>query len=72
MDNWSDDGGQQMKIHIDEDINAYAYTEAAAENAGATAGAKSGALNLGVAGAPVAITKANIMDGVGGLRYCNG
>jgi hypothetical protein len=62
MDNWSDDGGQQMKIHIDEDINAYAYTEAAAENAGATAGAKSGALNLGVAGAPVAITKANIMD----------
>ena len=51
-----------MKIHIDEDINAYAYTEAAAENAGATAGAKSGSLNLGAAGAPVEITKANILD----------
>lgn len=62
MDNWSDDGGQQMSIHIDTDVNAYAYTEAAAENAGATAGAKSGSINLGEAGAPVAITKANIMD----------
>lgn len=62
MDNWSDDGGQQMSIHIDTDVNAYAYTEAAAENAGAAAGAKSGALNLGAAGAPVAVTKANIMD----------
>ena len=62
MDNWSDDGGQQMSIHIDTDVNAYAYTEVAAENAGATAGAKSGALNLGEAGAPVAVTKANIMD----------
>jgi hypothetical protein len=62
MDNWSDDGGQQMGIAIDTDVNAYAYTEAAAANAGATAGAKSGSLNLGEAGAPVAITKANILD----------
>lgn len=62
MDNWSDDGGQQMGIAIDTDVNAYAYTEAAAANAGATAGAKSGSLNLGAAGAPVAITKANILD----------
>lgn len=62
MDSWSDDGGQQMGIAIDADINAYAYTEAAAANAGAAAGAKSGSLNLGEAGAPVAITKANILD----------
>jgi len=62
MNNWSDDGGEQMKIVIDENINAYAYTEAAAANAGAAAGAKSGALNLGAAGAPVVITKANILD----------
>jgi len=62
MDNWSEDGGQQMGIAIDTDINAYSYTEAAAANAGAAAGAKSGSLNLGEAGAPVAITKANILD----------
>jgi hypothetical protein len=62
MDNWSDDGGQQMSIQIDTDVNAYAYTEAAAANAGAAAGAKSGSLNLGAAGAPVVITKANILD----------
>lgn len=62
MDDWSDDAGQGMKIEIDTDINAYAYTEVAAENAGATAGAKSGSLNLGAAGAPVSITKSNILD----------
>ena len=62
MEGWSDDAGQQMKIAIDKDISAYAYTEAAAENAGATAGVESGSLNLGVAGTPVAITKTNILD----------
>jgi len=62
MDDWSDDAGQQMKIAIDKDISSYAYTEAAAENAGATAGVESGSLNLGVAGTPVAITKTNILD----------
>jgi len=62
MDDWSNDAGQGMKIEIDTDINAYAYTEVAAANAGATAGVKSGSLNLGSATAPVAITKANILD----------
>lgn len=62
MDDWSDDGGEQMSIEIDTNVNAYAYTEAAAANAGATAGAKSGSLNLGEAGAPVVITKSNILD----------
>ncbi len=62
MDDWSDDGGQQLKIVIDTDINAYAYTEVAAENAGATAGVKSGNINLGAAGAPVSITKDNVLD----------
>lgn len=62
MDNWSDDGGEQMSIEIDTNVNAYAYTEAAAANAGSAAGAKSGSLNLGASGAPVVITKANILD----------
>jgi hypothetical protein len=51
-----------MKIEVDTNINAYGYTEVAAENAGATAGKKSSSFNLGVAGAPLAITKANILD----------
>jgi hypothetical protein len=62
MDNWSDDAGQQMKIAIDTQILGDVYADVAAENAGATAGVKSGSYNLGKAGAPVAITKANIMD----------
>lgn len=62
MDDWSDDSAQQMKIAIDKDVLAYAYTEVATENAGATAGVTSGDLNMGEAGAPVAITKTNILD----------
>nr|WP_299241391.1 P22 phage major capsid protein family protein [uncultured Halomonas sp.] len=62
MDDWSDDAGQQMKIEIDTDLLGRHYADAAAENAGATAGAKSGSYNLGAAGAPVAITKANVLD----------
>ncbi|KXS55174.1 MAG: hypothetical protein AWU57_429 [Marinobacter sp. T13-3] len=62
MDNWSDDAGQQMKIAIDTQILGDVYADVAAENTGAAAGVKSGSYNLGEAGAPVAITKANIMD----------
>lgn len=62
MDDWSNDAGEQMSIAIDTDVHAYAYTEAAAANAGATAGAKSGDIDLGAAGAPLSVTKANILD----------
>lgn len=62
MDNWSDDAGQQMKIAIDKVILGDVYSDAAAENAGGTAGAESGSIDMGAAGAPVSVTKANIMD----------
>ena len=62
MDNWSDDGGQQMKIAIDQVILGDVYSDVAAENTGPSAGAKSSSFNLGEAGAPVAINKSNIMD----------
>ena len=62
MDDWSDDAGQQMKIAIDSVILGDVYADAAAENAGAAAGVESGAVNLGAAGAPVAVTKTNILD----------
>lgn len=62
MDKWSEDGGEQMKIAIDTDILATIYAEVAAENQGATAGKESQAFDLGATGAPVALTKANIVD----------
>ncbi|WP_347506195.1 hypothetical protein [Pseudomonas anguilliseptica] len=62
MDEFSDDGGEQMKIAIDTDLLARHYADAAASNSGANADVKSGGFNLGVAGAPVAITKDNILD----------
>lgn len=62
MDEFSSDGGEQMKIAIDTDIMARHYADADAENAGATAGAKSGNINLGTATAPVVVTKDNVLD----------
>ena len=62
MDEFSNDGGEQMKIAIDTDILASHYADAAAENAGATAGVKSASYNMGAAGAPVEITKTNVLD----------
>ena len=62
MDDWSEDGGQQMKIAIDGTILAEVYADAAAENAGDSAGRESGAYNLGTTGSPVEITKENILD----------
>ncbi|WP_110647603.1 P22 phage major capsid protein family protein [Salinicola peritrichatus] len=62
MDDWSDDAGQQMKIHIDTNLLGKHYADAAAENSGSGAGAKSGSYDLGEAGAPVGITRDNILD----------
>lgn len=62
MNDWSNDGGEQMKIAVDSDILGAIYTDAAAENAGLTAGKISGDINLGSAVTPLAVTKANILD----------
>lgn len=62
MDNWSDDAGQQMKIEIDTVLLGKHYADAAPENAGNEAGAKSGAYKLGATGAPVLIDRDNILD----------
>ncbi|MES3674434.1 P22 phage major capsid protein family protein [Halomonas elongata] len=62
MDDWSDDAGQQMKIAIDTVILGDVYADAAPENAGPDAGVKSGSYNMGESGAPVSITKNNILD----------
>lgn len=47
---WAQEAAEQMKIQIDTEVLAYVATAVTADNGGATAGAVSGALNMGVAG----------------------
>ena len=51
MEDWSRDASQQLKIAWDRDFLGDVYVDADPANRGATAGAISGNLNLGVAGA---------------------
>jgi len=62
MDSWSRDASQQMKIVVDTGFLADVYADADSANKGASAGVKSGSFDLGSVGAPVALTKANILD----------
>ncbi len=62
VDDWTMDASSRMKITIDSDILGDIYTDVAAANKGATAGAKSSSFNLGAATAEVSLTKANILD----------
>jgi len=62
LDEWSTDAGYQMKIEIDTEFLADVYSDADSDNKGATAGAKSGDINLGAAGSPLAVTKATVLD----------
>lgn len=62
MDKWADVAGQQMKIKVDTQILAAVYADAHTKNKGATAGLVSGAINIGAAGAPVSLTKVNVLD----------
>lgn len=52
MDMFSNDASMQMKIQIDSNVIYRTFGGAAAANSGATAGAKSGAYNLGTEGSP--------------------
>lgn len=51
-----------MKIKIDTKVLANIPADVHADNQGATAGAKTHMFNLGTTGAPVTITKTNIID----------
>lgn len=62
MDIFTNDATEQMKIAIDSDVLAGVKTGAATANKGATAGAISGNINLGVEGTARAITKSNVLD----------
>lgn len=62
MSEWAADGAEQMKIKVDTNILGTIFTSAHAQNAGATAGRKSGNINLGTVATPLAVTKANVSD----------
>lgn len=62
MEDWSKDAAQQMKIAIDTSILHTVFADAAAQNGGNNAGAISGNISLGAAGAPVAVTRDNVLD----------
>lgn len=54
---WATHFSEQLKNHIDADVLSTIYAEVHSKNAGATAGAVSGAIDLGAAGAPESVTK---------------
>jgi len=62
MDNWSKDASERMKIKIDQRVLTDILPGIHASNKGATAGAISGNINLGTSGAPVAMTKTNVIE----------
>jgi hypothetical protein len=62
MNTFADDGSEQMQIAIDTDVLSNVFGDADAANAGAAAGRKSGNINLGEGGAPLVLTKDNVLD----------
>lgn len=62
VEDWTRDASEQLKITIDTDILAAVYADAHASNKGLTAGYRSGSINLGATGSPVALTKTNVVD----------
>jgi hypothetical protein len=61
---WSDDASEQMKIVIDTAVLGLIDAGVVAANKGATAGKISVNINLGAAGAPVALTPLNALDSI--------
>jgi hypothetical protein len=62
VDRFAESGGKDMKVAIEKDVFAAIYADAASANAGATAGAVSGDINLGITDTPVTVSKDNIID----------
>jgi len=62
VEQWATHFSEQLRNAIDTAILANAYGDVAAANAGATAGAESGAIDLGATGAPEAINSANAIE----------
>ena len=64
MDMFAADAAEQMRIAIDSNVIYNTFAQGAAANKGATAGAKSGAYNMGTDASPVTLTAANVVQKV--------
>lgn len=62
MDTWSKDASERMKIKIDQRVLTDILPDISVLNKGANAGRISGNIDLGTTGAPVAVTKTNVLD----------
>jgi hypothetical protein len=62
MDAWTRDASEKMKIKIDAKVLTGILPNISALNSGAAAGRISGNINLGATGAPVQLTKTNVID----------
>lgn len=62
LEDWTRDASEQLKIKIDTGILADIYADTHAKNTGATAGLRTGNINLGVTGTPLLLDKTNIVD----------
>ena len=70
VEKWTTDAGEQLAISIDTAILADVYSDADSSNAGASAGAVSGAFDLGATGAPESVDKTNILDYIVDMGSC--
>lgn len=64
MDMFAADAAEQMRIKIDSTVLYNTFTQAAAANKGATAGAQSGSYNLGTDASPITLTATNVVQKV--------
>jgi hypothetical protein len=62
VEKWAAEGAEAMKVVLDTNVLAYMAANPHASNAGATAGVKSSAFNLGVTGTPLDLSSVNILD----------
>jgi hypothetical protein len=69
LNKFTDDAAKQINIAVDSQLLGAVYADANAYNCGATAGKISAGYNLGASGAPVQVTKTNIIDYI---TYCGG
>lgn len=64
VNEWAQEGAFQIKKRIETNLLADVYSDADANNAGATAGAISGDIDLGTTGSPITLTSSNIIENI--------
>lgn len=70
MNMWANDASEQMKIRIDTEVLGSIVPDFDDENKGVNAGRISGNINLGETGAPVEVTRDNVLDVILDMGQC--